>query len=424
MPPRLEHEYVFNYYAKENYIMHNIYDGMSKKDKLTCPMGHEIEIKFNKFQQGRRCINCSGVKKHSQEYIFNYYKEHDYILNSIYNGITKKDQLTCPVGHQITMKFASFRHGYRCFKCYGHEKHSHEYISNYYKEHDYIMNNIYENSKTKDLLTCPVGHQIEISFNSFQAGRRCGKCSGLEKHSQEFISNYYKKHNYTLNSIYINSQSKDQLTCPVGHEIQMKFASFRHGYRCLTCSGSEKLTHEYISNYYKEHDYILNSIYENCKTKDQLTCPNGHEIEIRFNDFQQGRRCRHCFYDNNTGKNHYNFNPNREEIPLNKRLRKVFTKDWRIKYMKDDPNYNNFISNPDDYTVDHIIPVKLFCELTVKYNLNEYKIKNIINHIDNLQLLTWLENSKKRDKGSSLFEATNYLINNGIKFENFQTVAV
>jgi hypothetical protein len=125
----------------------------------------------------------------------------------------------------------------------------------------------------------------------------------------------------------------------------------------------------------------------------------------------------------NIGETYIQFNLNRKTIPLNQRLRKKFKKDWRIKYMKDDPNYNNFLLNPDDYTVDHIIPVSLFCELTIRYNLNEYKIKNIINHIDNLQLLTVKDNRDKWYKGS-LFEAANYLINNGIQFEKVQTITI
>ena len=87
--------------------------------------------------------------------------------------------------------------------------------------------------------------------------------------------------------------------------------------------------------------------------------------------------------------------------------------------MKDDLKYQDFLLNPKDYVVDHIIPVKLFCQLYTKYNLNEEQVKEIVNRRDNLQLLTWKKNWKKFTKGSSLFEATQYLINNGVPFETF-----
>jgi hypothetical protein len=83
--------------------------------------------------------------------------------------------------------------------------------------------------------------------------------------------------------------------------------------------------------------------------------------------------------------------------------------------MKTDPNYNNFLLNVGGYTLDHIIPVKLFCKLHTNYNLNEEHTKNIINRRDNLQLLTKDENFKKAAKGS-IYEAAQYLMLNGIKF--------
>jgi hypothetical protein len=153
--------------------------------------------------------------------------------------------------------------------------------------------------------------------------------------------------------------------------------------------------------------------------KDELTCPEGHKIKMKYSDFKQGNRCRECYLNKNFGENNPSWNPNREEIPLNLRLRNTHTKEWIFKYMKDDLNYNNFILDPDSYVIDHIIPVKLFCQLYTKYILDETKIRKIINKRDNLQLLTCKENSDKGTKGSSLFEAANFLINNGVPLIKF-----
>ena len=57
--------------------------------------------------------------------------------------------------------------------------------------------------------------------------------------------------------------------------------------------------------------------------------------------------------------------------------------------------------------------------LNNQYNLNDQIIKDIINQRSNIQLLTKKQNHSKFNKGSSLFEATQYLINNGISFETF-----
>ena len=300
------------------------------------------------------------------------------------------------------------------------KKLTHEKVFEYYKCNNYIMKNIYNGNKNKDQLICPVGHEIEMSFNSFKNNNsRCIICSGSEKHSQEYVYKYYDKEKYILNSIYKGNQYKDKLTCPEGHDIQISFNNFKQSKRCAKCAGNLKLSNEDVYNYYRECKYLMKSIYNGIHKKDKLICPVGHNIEMTFNHFKRGIRCRQCFFENNIGENHYRFNPNREEISLNLRLRNLHTKSWITKHMKDDPKFQDFLLNPSDYVVDHIIPVSLFCKLFTKYSLNEYLIKNIINRRDNLQLLTHKENGAKFNKGSSLFEAGNYLINNGVQLETF-----
>lgn len=241
----------------------------------------------------------------------------------------------------------------------------------------------------------------------------------------ENVFNYYAKENYVMMSIYKTCMTKDDLICPEGHSFQISLNNFKKGNRCRECylinrKFSKLHSEEYIYNKYKEYDYTLISKYINSKYKDKLICPNKHTCEISYSNFKKGHRCRECFFENNTGDNHHNFNPNREEILLNSRLRKTHPKSWIIKNMKDDPKYQEFLLNPNKFTIDHIIPVSIFCKLVIKYNLHETKIRNIINKIDNLQLLTIDSNMEKWNKGSSLFEASNYLIDNGILFEDLK----
>lgn len=244
----------------------------------------------------------------------------------------------------------------------------------------------------------------------------------MKKLTHEDVKNYYANEKYIINSIYNGANNKDKLICPIGHEIELTYSKFKNdGVRCRICFiNNRKNTNEYIFNYYKQNNYILNSIYKGSKYKDKLTCPLGHDIEMTFNDFQSGKRCKKCYLEFNKGINHPNYNSNREELLLNKRLRiRSFAYNWVVKNMKDDPNYKDYLIHPKKYVIDHIIPIKLFCELFIIYKLDEQKVKDIINQRDNLQLLTRKENSDKKSKGSSLFESINYLINNGIPFEKF-----
>lgn len=300
------------------------------------------------------------------------------------------------------------------------KKFTHTFIKSYYAEYGYILDSVYKHSHTKDTLICPNSHTFEIALSSFKKGSRCRECFVEKiKSTHEYVFNYHKEHGYRLDSLYNNAHTKNDVFCPEGHKIKIRFNDFQQGIRCSECHGNKKLTQQFVKNYYEEQGYKLESEYVNNSTKSDLVCPKNHKIKMNFNNFKNGKRCRECHRLSISGENHPRFNPNREDLPLNLRLRCAHPKDWKIKYMIDDPKYNEFIKDPENYVVDHIIPVSLFCRLTNKYNLNEMEVQKIINKRENLQLLTHIENHKKFTNGSSLFEAAQFLINNGMKFEFF-----
>lgn len=296
-----------------------------------------------------------------------------------------------------------------------------EEVSDYYASDNYTLNSIYINCRTKDQLTCPVGHEIEMRFSGFRSGKRCQECVGNKRYTIDFIKKYSLLDGTICISEatdYKNQRSKINFICPICKNIYSTgFGNFKNqNCRCPICCGNIKKTIEEIKQCALLDGTICTSEeYVNNHEKLSFICSLCNDIYyMRYGDFQQGQRCKACGYKKRSGKNHYNFNPNREEIPLNHRLRNPRKKSWIIKYMKGDPNYNIFLQSPDIYTVDHIIPVSLFCQLHTKYKLKETQVKKIVNQRDNLQLLTFDENRNKWDKGSSILEASNYLINNGI----------
>lgn len=295
------------------------------------------------------------------------------------------------------------------------KKLSQEFVYNYYKDNGYILKSVYKGKRYKDIVICPNGHIIEITISNFKGGRRCSECFGNKKNTQESVYNYYKDNGYILNSIYKGINKKDFLTCPNGHSIYMTLGNFKLNHRCFECHGNKKYTHEFVKNFYSKYGYILKTKYINSGIKDKLICPNGHNIEMKFNNFKlNNSRCNICYKENNFGENHPRYNPNREELSLNYKIRIQHDRKWTLKNMKADPNYNKFLENSDIYVVDHVIPIKLFCKLVKYYNLDIIKIKNIINQKSNLKLITKKENSDKRAKGS-IFEAAQYLMLNRIK---------
>jgi hypothetical protein len=307
------------------------------------------------------------------------------------------------------------------------KKHTYEYIYNYFKEKDCkLLETEYINAQTKMQFECKCGNKSLIRFNDFKNSGGCRKCgiiksNNSKRHTYEYIYNFFKENGCELlESEYKNTDTKMKYRCCCGNVSLIRFDTFKNGHRCYTCgikkiSINKKIDYDYVKNYIKENDYeLLDKTCESAKTKINIKCNNNHTFLINFNHFQQGVRCRECYLETKWGKNNHKWNPNREEIKLNHRLRNAPKNNWIIKNMQHDQNYNNYLINSKEYHIDHIIPISIFSKFVLNYNLNEQLIKKIINKIENLQILPAKENWTKKDKGS-IFEAAQYLMLNGIK---------
>ena len=296
----------------------------------------------------------------------------------------------------------------------------------YIKEYSLLDENIcisekYIDYKEKLIFICNKNHKYLKSWNKFQQGQRCLVCSknniikNKNKTTIEEIKIESLKENHICISTVYSAKEKLEFICPNNHSYSNFWFNFKNGKRCKFCSKTLKKTIEEIKEYSSNYNYTcLSTIYNNAHEKLKFICSENHIFEMSWNCFQREQRCRTCYLKNNQGINHPNFNPNRKELSLNIRIRRKFNKNWTIKHMKDDPNYDIFLNNSDNYVVDHIIPIKLFGKILTNYKLNEEHVKKIINQRDNLQLLVIKENSDKRSKGS-IFEACQYLMLNNIK---------
>ena len=230
----------------------------------------------------------------------------------------------------------------------------------------------------------------------------------MKKLEHEYIFNYYANEQYTMHNIYKGMKYKDKLTCPVGHKIEMSFNSFRQGKRCFKCFGSEKNSHDYVFEFYANEQYIMHNIYINALTKDQLTCPVGHEIKITFNKFQLGGRCRICYLENNRGENHPSYN--KEDRTRRIRTNYLSFDLKKLHVLQDDPNYNNYIQSQNEaklsdnvwsrteYHIDHIFPRIAFIDNNLDKLYNQTIIKEICNLRENLRIVHQKENGSKSGK--------------------------
>jgi len=143
---------------------------------------------------------------------------------------------------------------------------------------------------------CNCGNKSEITFNNFKQSKKCIKCSGNEKLTYEYVYNYFKKQNCELiSNEYINANTKMKYICCCGNESEIVFGSFQGGTRCMKCNGNEKHKFIFVFDFFKENNCeLLDTEYINTTTKMKYICECGNEAFSTFNNFQQGHRCNLC----------------------------------------------------------------------------------------------------------------------------------
>ena len=183
-------------------------------------------------------------------------------------------------------------------------KYSYEYIKEYVENFGYILlSTEYKNNLTKLLIKCPKGHEYEVSFSNFKNNKSgCPYCAGNARYSYVEVKEYIESFGYKLLSQeYTNAREKLKLQCPEGHIWEVRFYSFKNnGTRCFHCKvkeRSEKRKHSYdfVKNEFEKEGYkLLSTEYHKNDENLLVECPKGHNYEVRFNNFKQGKRCPIC----------------------------------------------------------------------------------------------------------------------------------
>lgn len=179
-------------------------------------------------------------------------------------------------------------------------KHTYQFVYDYFKkEHCELLSNEYTNNKTKLKYRCKCGNISEITFSNFKdKNARCRKCGKCEKYTYQEVLEIFNNRNCTLLSEeYNHIYEKLNYQCQCGNITNTTFRQFLRNIGCMKCTGSEKLTYEYVKNFFEKQDYILLSTeYINTMTKLDFICNNGHVNKIEFMSFRKGHRCSKCTF--------------------------------------------------------------------------------------------------------------------------------
>lgn len=122
------------------------------------------------------------------------------------------------------------------------KKHSYEYVYNYFKENNCeLLENNYIDSLHIMKYRCICGNISNIRFNNFKQGSRCKNCGSMKiknklSNSFEYVYNYFKEHGCELlENQYINNITIMKYKCICGIESYINFSNFQQGSRCRNC---------------------------------------------------------------------------------------------------------------------------------------------------------------------------------------------
>jgi hypothetical protein len=154
-------------------------------------------------------------------------------------------------------------------------KHTYEYVQQCFKDNGCeLLQEFYKNNKEKLKYQCRCRNISEISFSAFKKGVRCMKCAGSEKLTYEYVQQYFKDNSCELlEKFYKNGHTNMQYQCECGNISEISFSRFQSGQRCKKCGGNEKLIYEYVYQYFKDNGCeLLEKFYENAHLKMKYRC--------------------------------------------------------------------------------------------------------------------------------------------------------
>lgn len=239
------------------------------------------------------------AKKLTYEFVKEQFEKEGYtLLSTDYKNSKEKLNYRCPEGHLHSIRWNDWKTGYRCSSCAGVVKYTLEDVRTIFqKEGCTLLSENYIDNRQKLDYICSNGHNHNICLHDWLGGHRCIYCAGLNKPSIDDIRSAFSSEGYVLLSTeYKNSSTKLKYICPNGHKESIKWNSWQQGRRCPSCAGNKKLTINYIHAEFEKEGYtLLSEEYINNKTKLNYICPKGHKGFISWNDWQSGNRCAECY---------------------------------------------------------------------------------------------------------------------------------
>jgi len=253
-------------------------------------------------------------KRHTYEYIYNYFKEQgcELLSKEYINNKLPLDYI-CNCGNKSKIRFDKFIKTRKCKKCSFKilsdlNRFDYNYVKEYFESQGCVLlSKEYVNCLEPLDYICNCGRQSKTYFSNFKNGRRCRKCGRKKVAEQlkldyEYVYNYFKEHGcQLLSKEYINYSQMLEFICSCGNHAFVSFSSFKQqGSNCSKCGDlkkAEKLKYSYsfVTSYFKSQGCkLISKEYINSHHYLEYICTCGNKSKIKFYKFMQGQRCANC----------------------------------------------------------------------------------------------------------------------------------
>jgi len=211
-------------------------------------------------------------------------------------------KVSCPKGHEFEISRTKWGSGNRCPVCRNSKSldNKRNIIKEFFSKEGYTLLSEYSDALTKLEYVCPEGHKGSIRWDHFRDGYRCGICTKGSHVDPEYIKDLLESERYKVVSI--NKLKWDyelRLVCPNNHNITMRWLTLKKGKRCYVCDGRvSKINYDIVKNSFEEEGYeLLSTSYINSGSYLYYRCPEGHEGKIIWSNWNKGIRCGQCKHD-------------------------------------------------------------------------------------------------------------------------------
>lgn len=257
----------------------------------------------------------------------------------------------CHCGRKSKILLQNFKKRGRCYKC-GKEsggqkqKFNYEDVKEYFAQYGCeLLSPTYINCTQKLDYLCSCGKIATTSFVRFRQKSRkcCTACAKKQaadelKHSYEKIKKDLADRGYELLGPYVNSRTPLNIKCNEGHITNsMTYDNIMHDEKCPRCMGKGKLDLAYAQKCFEERGCILLAEeYKNNQTPMPYVCKCGRANDISLANLKQGKYCRSCALDKNSGKSHKWWNPDLTEEDRIRIRSSPEYRQWRKDVLKRD----------------------------------------------------------------------------------------